>query len=113
MREKLIRDRIPELFDIPSTSIRVASDEELDGLLAAKLVEEAREYQDSRAIEELADVLEVIAAIARGRRVGAGTLEQVRAKKESERGGFGEKLVWAIPPKVDVPWVAVNEGEEA
>ena len=111
MREKLVRDRVPELFDIPSTSIRVARDEELGAFLAAKLVEEAHEYVESRELEELADVLEVLSAIAHERGVDPATLERMRAEKEAERGGFAEKLVWAIPPEIEGPWVAPDDGE--
>ena len=112
MREKLIRDRIPELFDLPTTSVRVAADDELDALLAAKLVEEANEYRESRELEELADVLEVLAAIGETRGIDPATLERVRTQKRSERGGFEGKLVWAIPPDADEPWAATNDEEE-
>ncbi len=111
MREKLVRDRIPDLFDIPSTSVRVAADHELDALLAAKLVEEAQEYLESRELEELADVLEVLAAIRETRGIEPAALERIRAQKEAERGGFERKLVWAIPIDADEPWVAANDGE--
>ncbi|MGZ5212820.1 MAG: nucleoside triphosphate pyrophosphohydrolase [Actinomycetota bacterium] len=111
MREKLVRDRVPELFDIPPASIRVATDEELGASLAAKLVEEANEYLESRELEELADVLEVVSAIAQTRGLEPETLERMRAEKRSERGGFAEKLIWAIPPELDVPWVATDDEE--
>jgi predicted house-cleaning noncanonical NTP pyrophosphatase (MazG superfamily) len=112
MREKLVRDRVPELFDMPSGSVRVAADHELEALLAAKLVEEAQEYRESRELEELADVLEVLAAIGESRGVDPATLERARVHKRSERGGFERKLVWAIPPDADEPWAVANEEGE-
>ena len=111
MREKLVRDRVPELFDFPATSVRVATGEELEAFLAAKLVEEAHEYLESREPEELADVLEVVAAIALARGLEPRTLERMRADKAAERGGFTDKLVWSIPAGLDEPWAATNDEE--
>jgi predicted house-cleaning noncanonical NTP pyrophosphatase (MazG superfamily) len=112
MREKLVRDRVPELFGFPSTSVRVAAKDELDALLAAKLVEEAHEYLESRDLEELVDVLEVLAAIEATRGIEPATLEHLRIQKKSERGAFGSRLVWAIPPELDEPWAVTNhEGD--
>ena len=123
MREKLIRDRVPELFDMPGSQVRVAADEELGRFLAAKLIEEAEEYRaasivsdpaslDASAIEELADVLEVVRAIADFRGLDVTGLERVRSEKANLRGRFSRRLIWSIPETVEAPWVSPAADED-
>ncbi|TCL53259.1 hypothetical protein EDD69_101267 [Thermolongibacillus altinsuensis] len=47
---------------------------------------------DEATIEELADVLEVIYALAEYHGVSLEKLEEVRAQKAEKRGGFKEKI---------------------
>ncbi|MEU4836003.1 nucleoside triphosphate pyrophosphohydrolase, partial [Streptosporangium sp. NPDC023615] len=94
---KLVRDRIPEIIEAAGRTarVRVLAEAELIPALTAKLAEEAEELRraepDDR-LGELADVYEVLAALA-------GTLgfseEQVREAarhKRAERGGFDRRL---------------------
>lgn len=95
-QEKLIRDRIPEIVAEKGESIRtrMANVSEYRTLLAKKLVEEAHEVlADPRSVDELADVLEVVRAMALDQGI---TLDQVLAtaeKKRAERGGFVTRTV--------------------
>jgi len=96
--DKLVRDRIPEIIrkagKTPFT--RVAGDDELCTLLESKLQEETDELRKSppaKRAEELADVLEVVHALARLEDLGPGELEALRAEKATDRGGFDERLV--------------------
>ncbi|WP_232701381.1 nucleoside triphosphate pyrophosphohydrolase [Halobacterium wangiae] len=93
--DKLVRDRIPEVVredDETPVTHRVDGEAYRDRL-ADKLLEEATEYAESRAVEELADVLEVVAAIREARDVSSEELEAIRAEKAAERGGFTDGVV--------------------
>jgi|ERR1039457_447410 predicted house-cleaning noncanonical NTP pyrophosphatase (MazG superfamily) len=96
---KLIRDRMPDIIrshgDDPVT--RIAGDAEYTALLLDKLAEEAGEVAAADRAdvpEELADVLEVVYAIADNLGVSRAGLEALRAGKAAERGGFAGRVVW-------------------
>ena len=92
---KLVRDRIPEIIEADGKTCvcEMLSDEEYIRLLDQKLNEELAEYQESKSLEELADLLEVMQAIVRARGWTLDELEQVRADKAAERGGFTKKIL--------------------
>lgn len=92
---KLVRDRIPELFGGPS---RVLNADEFRAALRAKLGEEVAEYLASGEVLELADVLEVVYALAMLDGVGNGELEDLRRHKAGERGSFEARLWWTPSP---------------
>lgn len=93
--EKLVRDRIPEIIRaagrLPET--RVAKPEEYGALLRVKLFEEAGEYAAGGDPAELADLLEVVHALAAFHGITPDELEQRRSAKAAERGGFSNRLV--------------------
>lgn len=66
---KLVRDKIPRIIsDNRQTAVtRVLSNDEFLTELDRKLNEECAEYQADKSLEELADMLEVIYAIAEAR----------------------------------------------
>ncbi|GAA5531916.1 nucleoside triphosphate pyrophosphohydrolase [Deinococcus aluminii] len=88
---KLVRDRIPELF--PAYTYRVLDKAEYRPALLAKLEEEVQEYLTDRTPEELADVLEVLHALAALHGLTPEGLEALRARKAAERGGLAGR-VW-------------------
>lgn len=92
---KLIRDRIPEIIAAAGKecSVEVLSDKAYLDCLEAKLNEELAEYQESKSLEELADLLEVIHAVVRARGHSWAELEQLRSEKSAKRGGFEKKLL--------------------
>lgn len=92
---KLVRDRIPEIIEATGNTCRTAvlSDEDYLRMLDEKLHEELAEYQESKALEELADLIEVIAATAKARGYSWEELMQIRDKKREQRGGFESKLL--------------------
>ena len=92
---KLVRDRIPEIIEADGKTCvyETLSDEAYIRLLDQKLNEELAEYQESKSLEELADLLEVIQAVVRARGWTLDELEQVRADKAAERGGFAKKIL--------------------
>ncbi|MFC4540775.1 hypothetical protein ACFO5R_02385 [Halosolutus amylolyticus] len=93
--DKLVRDRIPEIIKANDErpAIHTADDAEYAERLAAKLTEEAAEFEESRDLEELADVLEVIRAILDDRERTMADLETRRREKRAERGGFDDRIV--------------------
>ena len=92
---KLVRDRIPEIIenDGKKCVCETLSDEDYISLLDQKLNEELAEYQESKSLEELADLLEVVQAVVKARGWTLEELEQVRADKASKRGRFEKKIL--------------------
>ncbi len=91
---KLVRDKIPEIIESSGKTyiIEVLSDEDYLRALDEKLDEELAEYHRAQSIEELADLLEVIRASAAARGCTIEKLENIRAQKAKERGGFEKKI---------------------
>lgn len=92
---KLVRDKIPEIMadsGIKAT-FRVLAPSEYMEYLEKKLDEEVAEFHASKDIEELADIMEVLYAIAVAKGTGADHLDIQRLKKQSKRGGFGKRIL--------------------
>ena len=91
---KLVRDRIPEIIVSTGKTCRtsVLTEKEYLDALDSKLDEEIREYHESRQLEELADLMEVIYASAEALGFSKEELEAVREKKKAARGGFSERI---------------------
>ncbi|MFP5111632.1 nucleoside triphosphate pyrophosphohydrolase [Bacillaceae bacterium C204] len=98
VHNKLVRDRIPEIIESTGKqySTKVLNHEEYIKELKSKSREELDEYinaeNDKDAIEELADILEIIHALAECHGASIETVEAVRQKKAEKRGGFKEKI---------------------
>lgn len=94
IHNKLVRDKIPAIIEAAGKKAycRTLSEEEYLCELDRKLNEECAEYQADKSIEELADMLEVIYAIAVARGSSVEELEQVRRDKADKRGGFAERI---------------------
>ena len=92
---KLVRDRIPEIIESDGKICdwETLSDADYLRLLEEKLNEELAEYQQSKSLEELADLLEVMQAVLKARGWTWEELEQVRAEKAAKRGGFEKKIL--------------------
>ena len=92
---KLVRDRIPEIIEADGKTCvcETLSDDDYLTLLDQKLNEELTEYQESKSLEELADLLEVMRAVVKARGWTVEELEQVRADKVAKRGGFEKKIL--------------------
>ncbi len=87
---KLVRDKIPNIIreseHTPHT--HTATGYELETALWEKLDEEVNEFRKSKDVNEFADVLEVVYALANFYGVEPGKLEKTRQEKHQERGGF-------------------------
>lgn len=93
--DKLVRDRIPDVIEEngETPTVHVAADEEYSERLVEKLDEEVAEYRESRDIDELADILEVVHAIRKDQGVTEEELQNIREQKAEERGRFEEGIV--------------------
>jgi predicted house-cleaning noncanonical NTP pyrophosphatase (MazG superfamily) len=95
---KLVRDRIPDIIENTGKqfSTRILENEEYIKELKNKSFEELEEYinaeNDNDAIEELADLLEIIHALAECHGSSIEKVEEVRQTKAQERGGFKERI---------------------
>jgi predicted house-cleaning noncanonical NTP pyrophosphatase (MazG superfamily) len=92
---KLVRDRIPAIIEAGGKACvwEILPEAEYLRVLDTKLEEELAEYQESKSIEELADLLEVIRAVAAARGFSWEQLEQIRQEKFIARGGFEKKIL--------------------
>ena len=79
---KLVRDRIPEIIEGSGKTCvtRILPQEEYLAALDAKLT------------EELADLLEVMMAVAEARGHSFAEVESIRRAKAETRGGFRERI---------------------
>lgn len=94
IHNKLVRNRIPEIVSNAGKHavMRILSEEEYLAALDRKLDEECAEYHADKSLEELADVLEVLYAIAAAQGHSVEELEQVRAAKLEKCGGFSDRI---------------------
>ena len=92
---KLVRDRIPEIIKADGNICvtEVLPDDRYLQMLDVKMDEELAEYQESKSLEELADLLEVMRAVVKARSWTWEQLEQVRQEKAAKRGGFEQKIL--------------------
>lgn len=95
---KLVRDDIPEIIAGTGKkySARILNDLEYREELKNKSLEELNEYFSAEtkgdALEELADLLEVLNAFALYQGSDIEEVEAIRKKKYYERGGFNKKI---------------------
>jgi predicted house-cleaning noncanonical NTP pyrophosphatase (MazG superfamily) len=93
---KLVRDRIPAIIaaDGSQPVTRVLEDAGYQAALRAKLVEEAQEAKvapDGQLASELADVLEVLTALAAAHGMSWQDVVSEASRKRAERGGFDNR----------------------
>lgn len=95
---KLVRDKIPDIIrqDNKKCTIEILDDDRYEVELKNKLGEELDEYlqasDDSEALEELADILELIHALAATHDANFAKVEKIRQEKVNKRGGFKERV---------------------
>ena len=93
---KLVRDKIPEIIEASGATplTRILETEEYLSCLEAKLDEEVQEFQESKSPEELADILEVVYALAEAHGCSREQLQQIFDAKHTARGGFEKRIYW-------------------
>ncbi|HWT55677.1 MAG TPA: nucleoside triphosphate pyrophosphohydrolase [Candidatus Microsaccharimonas sp.] len=91
---KLVRDKIPQIIEAegkkPVTRY-LRKDEYLQALID-KLGEEYEEFKADNSAEELADLQEVILALADALDITPGELAKTVSKKTLERGAFKKRI---------------------
>jgi predicted house-cleaning noncanonical NTP pyrophosphatase (MazG superfamily) len=93
VHNKLVRDKIPEIIAANGGQAvtKVLENEEYLQELIKKLGEEYEEFKADVSVEELADLQEVILALA-DTIANRNELEKVRAQKASNRGTFKGRI---------------------
>jgi hypothetical protein len=91
---KLVRDKILEIIKVngQKSTHKILTADEYAVELTKKLVEEVEEYKKDKNTDELADIMEVVYALARLHSCTAEELEKIRAEKAEKRGGFEKKI---------------------
>ena len=92
---KLVRDNIPAIIEASGKECEIEqlSDERVMEYLYVKLYEEADELVRDKNIEELADVLEVVFAIANKYGYTEEDVLEVMDEKREKRGGFNKNII--------------------
>ena len=91
---KLVRDKIPKIIRQQGENpiFRILDQEEYFRCLEQKLDEEVGEYHRDRNVEELADILEVVFALADSMGCSYEELMKIRQHKYDARGGFRDRV---------------------
>lgn len=91
---KLVRDKIPAIIAAQGEkpNIRILNAAEYTACLEQKLDEEVREYHAEKNLEELADIMEVLFALASDLGYSEAALTEAYRKKHDQRGGFGDRV---------------------
>lgn len=92
---KLVRDKIPEIIEKNKEKpiIKILNDKEYKEELEKKLKEELEEVlKEENKIEELADMLEVIEALAKLENKTLNDVLKIKEEKKQKRGSFDKKI---------------------
>ena len=93
---KLVRDRIPDIIHQAgkTCTTHTLTATEYATALRAKLIEEAYEViaDDADLVAELADLCEVVDAIAAHYNFDWPAIRAVQAQRREQRGGFSDRL---------------------
>lgn len=91
---KLVRDKIPEIIaeSGQKATFRVLDESEYLSHLEKKLDEEVAEFHESKSIEELADIFEVLTELVAVCGASYSAFMQVGNQKRKERGGFSKRI---------------------
>lgn len=91
---KLVRDKIPAIIAANGQQAHIQTLDEAayQDALRQKLQEEVQEFLESGQPEELADILEVVYALAEQSALSAAELNALRQQKRETRGGFAKRL---------------------
>lgn len=90
---KLVRDNIPNICKLNNQApkYRVLDDNSYKEELRKKLKEETNEYLKSGELEELADILEVVEALANSQGSNLAEVLKIKEEKANKNGKFEKK----------------------
>ena len=91
---KLVRDKIPEMIRQQGQEpvVRILEEDEYVRCLHQKLDEEVAEFHRDLNGEELADILEVVLALAANMGISQEKLAEIYREKHIQRGGFADRV---------------------
>ena len=91
---KLVRDNIPSICEkngqIPET--KVLDDVNYTSALHTKLEEEVKEYLLSSELDELADIIEVVEALAENQGSSLNEVMEIKRNKQNKNGAFKNRI---------------------
>ncbi|QFT87682.1 hypothetical protein FIU87_03370 [Bacillus sp. THAF10] len=96
---KLVRDKIPQIIEATGKeyTTKILNDQDYIKHLKLKSYEELDEYCEAQsneeAVEELADLLEIIHALGSYHGSSIEEVERVRQEKMEKRGAFQDKIL--------------------
>lgn len=92
--KKLVRDKIPMIIENngQTAKTRILDKQHYTRALEKKLKEETREYLHSRDLTELADILEVVDALAADQGSSFEQIVKLKQKKRQTNGAFHRKI---------------------
>lgn len=92
---KLVRDKIIEIIKAKGEDavFHVADDSEYHEKLREKLREEVEEFLNDESIGEIADILEVIEAIAEYKNFSQNEIARTKEEKAEKRGKFTKRII--------------------
>ncbi|GAA0070874.1 nucleoside triphosphate pyrophosphohydrolase [Clostridium sardiniense] len=92
---KLVRDNIPKIVEESGKkcNIKIVIGKEKEEYLEKKLNEEVNEYLEDKNLEELADIMEVLFALADNLGYSDEELLNKREEKKSLRGSFKKGII--------------------
>lgn len=93
-QNKLVRDNIPDIIESNNQSAKtvILDGEKYTAALEKKLKEETREYLHSKELMELADILEVIEALAKNQGSSFEEVLELKKQKQAKNGAFDKKI---------------------
>ena len=92
---KLVRDKIPEIIEKEGKTPKITIIQDLDEYhhaLALKIVEEGKEYLETKDVREIVDILEVIDALLEIHGLSFDNIRLLKQKKKEQRGAFEKRI---------------------
>ncbi|MET3196030.1 putative house-cleaning noncanonical NTP pyrophosphatase (MazG superfamily) [Bacillus sp. OAE603] len=95
---KLVRDKIPLIIENTGNTFEteILGQKEYEEKLNEKLKEELDEFYSAtpeEVIGEIADIIEVLYALAESKGITVEEIENVRLQKKEDRGGFNQRIL--------------------
>lgn len=92
---KLVRDKIPDIIEKngDTCTFHTANTAEYEQKLHEKLGEEVTEFLHDTSKSEIADILEVLEALAHHYKYSWGDILTIQKQKKEERGGFAQRII--------------------
>ncbi|MBI2474496.1 MAG: nucleoside triphosphate pyrophosphohydrolase [Candidatus Taylorbacteria bacterium] len=92
---KLVRDNIPEIISAKGGKVvaHIAEETEYWEKLNEKLLEEVKEFLKEPSVEEMADIQEVLEAIADFKQFTKAEITEAKKQKADKRGRFEKRII--------------------